>query len=196
MPAWPESWAPGLTSLKRWRVFIVEEIIAGAFFPELSAEVVDDRFMHQAGRRFGELLGRLHGERICYNDATLSDPEGRSHLMVSLVAGSVGQAAPQLRLIDFGISTILDKFPNLELEEVYNLVRVMPEFQLLSRMGMAGSEMSSFLSQYRRKLESIPVEDILARDRRFMEEGLALAARRLGPGIVTPFREGFDVGYG
>jgi hypothetical protein len=37
--------------------------------------------MYQLGRILGDMLARLHANQIFYNDATLSDPSGRSHLL-------------------------------------------------------------------------------------------------------------------
>ena len=91
---------------------------------------------------------------------------------------------------------MLDNYPNLEPEEVHNLVRTTPEFRLLSRMGIAGEEMGSFLSQYRRSLSSVSEEEVLSRDLRFAEQGLQQAARLMGARITAPLWEGFQAGYG
>ena len=176
--------------------FLVEELVDGRFFTDFAPEEMTDDLIYQVGFRLGAMLASLHAAGIYYNDATLSDPDGRSHLLVQSFPSSETEAAPECRLIDFGVSVLLDKFPDLEMEEVFNLVRTTPEFRLLSRMGLRGREMGNFLAQYRRRLAATPKEEILARDLRFTEEGLQQAARKMGSGIIAPFRQGFSEGYG
>ena len=176
--------------------FLTEEWIAGSFLTELPAEAATEAVLYGVGKRLGSMLAALHARKIYYNDATVSDPEGRSHLIIKGPAGALQEAEPECRLIDFGVSVLLDNFPNLEPEEVYNLVRTTPEFRLLSRMGLGDSEVGQFLAQYRQRLARASRDEILARDLRFMEEGLRQAARLIGPDIAPPFREGFHAGYG
>jgi hypothetical protein len=167
--------------------FLTEELCPGVFFTELPPEGLDDARSFQLGRTLGEMLARLHSRRIYYNDATISDPEGRSHLLVS----SDGRC----RLIDFGVSVLLDHHPRLTGEEVYNCARTLPMFRIMSGMGLDQQGWESFLRDYGRTLAATPVEEIMARDRRFAEEGLAMAAQRLGEGIVGPFRRGFSATF-
>ena len=185
--------------------FITEEFVSGLFFSDLPQETVAEETIYRIGRDLGGMLARLHARQVYYNDATLSDPEGRSHLIV--LAGYANQAnaatnnaaGDGCRLIDFGVSVLLDNHPNLEPEEVYNLVRTTPEFRLFSGLfsgaSLGGPEISRFLEQYRQRLARVSREDILARDLRFVAEGLQQTARRLGNHITTPFRAGFDEGY-
>ncbi len=176
--------------------FLMEEWVAGRFFTEIHARELIEDGAYRIGRQLGEILASLHSREICYNDATISDPEGRSHLIVEPTTEPPAGDGPGCRLIDFGISVSLDNFPNLEPEEVYNLVRVTPEFRLLSRMGLAGSELRQFLVKYRSTLASRDKEEILTRDLRFTQEGIRQAARRLGTDFVAVFSEGFAKGYG
>ena len=78
--------------------FLTEELCAGEFFTELPPERLDDAALSQLGRNLGHMLVRLHSRKIYYNDATISDPEGRSHLLVS--------PDGKCRLIDFGVSVL------------------------------------------------------------------------------------------
>ncbi len=175
--------------------FLVEELVGGRFFTDLSPDDLHDGVMFQVGHRLGAMLSTLHNSGICYNDATLSDPEGRSHLLVQLpIARNSGQS-PGCKLIDFGVSVFLDRLPDLELEEVYNLVRTMPEYRLVSRMGLNGSELGRFLAQYRQRLSSTTRDEILARDLRFTQEGLQQASERMGSHIIAPLQQGFSEGY-
>ena len=176
--------------------FLVEDLVTGVFFTGLTAESVSDEEMYQVGRRLGNIIRNLHGCRIYYNDATISDPEGRSHLIVNFGDESKTGQGPDCRLIDFGVSVLLDNFPHLEPEEVFNLVRTTPEFRLMSRMGIQGNDLVQFLAQYRQRLIKTSPEEILARDLRFFEEGLNQASRHMGNAIVQPVSAGFYEGYG
>ncbi len=220
--------------------FITEEFIPGVFFTDLAANRIadggngngnadtdtdtdTDAIMYRIGRNLGGMLARLHRRQIYYNDTTLSDPAGRSHLIVppdwavnaggNAPGGNVGNdrsdssqsdagnagndnAEYGCRLIDFGVSLRLDNHPRLEPEEVYNFVRTLPEFRLFSGMGLGGPELGRFLEQYRQRLAGVSKEAILNRDLRFVDEGLRLAARRLGASIQPPFRAGFGEGCG
>ena len=175
--------------------FLVEEWVAGPFFTDLPADAITEAGMYAIGRQLGKMLSNLHARQIYYNDATLSDPAGRSHLIVrgyggpesGTEPGPESGAEPDCRLIDFGVSVLLDNFPHLEPEAVYNLVRTTPEFRLLSRMGLADAEMGQFLAQYRQRLAAVSPEEILARDLRFTEEGLRQAAQLLGRGHHPAF---------
>ena len=176
--------------------FLTEELVEGRFFTELPAEILSEELAFRLGSGLGEQVARLHQANVHYNDATLSDPSGRSHLIVQLSQTGEGTEVVGLRLIDYGVSVLLDNFPNLEMEEVYNLARTTPEFRFLSRTGIGGADMGNFLGQYRQRLAGLSREEILVRDLRFTHEGLIQAARILGSHIIGPFREGFEAAYG
>ncbi len=168
--------------------YLTEERLAGAFFTEMAPEDVGDDSMYRTGTELGGILGRLHQRRIYYNDATLSDPSGRSHLIVEPGGGC--------RLIDFGVSILLDRHPLLDSEDVYNFVRTLPMYRVLKRMGLDGADMDRFLEDYSQKLGQTSPEEIMSQDLRFAEEGLKMAARRMGRKIVEPFTRGFREAYG
>ena len=188
--------AVGPTQYPSIEGFLVEELVSGVFFTDLTTDSLNEEFMYLVGHRLGKLIRSLHDCGIYYNDATISDPDGRSHLIVNFGTEPRTEPAPDCRLIDFGVSVLLDNFPHLEPEEVFNLVRTTPEFRLLSRMGIQGNELMQFLAQYRQRLDHISREEILSRDLRFLEEGLNQAAQQMGNGIVPPVRAGFSEGYG
>jgi hypothetical protein len=167
--------------------FITEELVQGVFFTQLATEDVDDGSMYRLGGGLGRILARLHSRQVYYNDASLSDPSGRSHLIV--------EPGGACRLIDFGISLLLDRHPAMGRQETYNFVRTLPLYRVLVRMGLAGGEMDRFLEEYAMQLGRTSREEIMSRDVRFAEEGLAMAARRMGKRIVEPFRKGFDDAY-
>jgi hypothetical protein len=170
------------------RGYLTEERVAGAFFTEMAPEDVGVDSMYRTGAELGGILARLHRRRIYYNDATLSDPSGRSHLIVEPGGGC--------RLVDFGVSILLDRHPLLERQEVYNLVRTLPMYRVLKRMGLKADEMDRFLEDYSVKLARTSPEEIMSQDLRFAEEGLKMAAARMGGRIVEPFTLGFREAYG
>lgn len=176
--------------------YLVEEVLPGAFFTDLPLESLADDTLFLVGRRLGTDLASLHARRICYNDTTVSDPDGRSHLFVDLQGSGVEGEEPGCRLIDFGVSVLLDGYPDLEFEEVYNLVRTMPEFRLLLRMGLGAQDLGQFLAQYRQRLKSVSAEEIMGRDLRIAEEGLRQVALRVGEAGTAALREGVASGYG
>ena len=176
--------------------FIVEELVSGIFFTELPPDLLKDDLLYSTGKRMGEMMAALHATQIYYNDATISDPEGRSHLLIELGDSDGDSAFAGARLIDFGVSALLDRHPALEPEEVFNIARTTPEFRILSRMGIQGADLGHFLAEYGLKLAATSKEEIMARDLRFAEEGIRQAAQRMGGHIVGPFREGFGAGYG
>ena len=168
--------------------FLVEEFCRGRFFTELPEEILTPDFLEKVGRGLGEMLGGLHRERIYYNDVTLSDQEGRSHLLVT--------DEGELTLIDFGVSVLLDRHPYLTLEEVYNVARTDPNFRLFARLGASEEEMVGFLRQYGQRLGRGSPEDIMARDRTIFEQGVRMAAGRMGEGVAGPLERGFRERYG
>ena len=176
--------------------YLVEELVTGVFFTALPEEAITESLLYGVGRSLGGILAGLHSRYIFYNDATLSDPEGRSHLIVQGDLEVDSDYGPACKLIDFGVSVLLDDYPNLGMGDVYNLVRTTPEFRLMMRMGMQEEDVGRFLVQYRRTLAGISRYEILARDVRYFEEGLQQAAARFGPDIVPPLQEGFQAGYG
>jgi tRNA A-37 threonylcarbamoyl transferase component Bud32 len=167
--------------------FITEEFVAGRFFTGLPADEITPESMYLRGRDLGNMLAALHSRRIYYNDATLSDPSGRSHLIVG--------AGGDCRLIDFGVSLLLDGHQPPSREDVYNFVRTLPMFRMLSGMGITGSDLDHFLDEYRPRLAHASSEEIMARDLQFTEQGLAMAAQYLGGGIVALFRRGLEETY-
>ena len=133
------------------------------------------------------MLRRLHGAGVYYNDATLADPEGRSHLIVDDDAGCT--------LIDFGVSLLVSHHPDYTREEVHNFTRTLPMYRIMAGIADSRAEMDAFLSEYRRRMAQASREDILARDLKFAQQGLSIAARRMGEGIIAPVRDGFVAGY-
>ena len=61
--------------------FLVEEHVPGPSFTEITMESLGDSDFFAIGSRLGAMLATLHALHIYYNDATLSDPDGRSHLL-------------------------------------------------------------------------------------------------------------------
>lgn len=74
--------------------YLTEEKVEGGLFPEVPPDRRGSDVMKAVGRSLGRLLRRLHDAGIYYYDASISNPEGRSHLIVDETGGCT--------LIDFG----------------------------------------------------------------------------------------------
>ena len=167
--------------------YLTERFAEGVFFTDLPPERRDDTTMRALGLALGGMLRRLHDAGVYYNDATLADPEGRSHLIVD----SDGSCT----LIDFGVSLLVSGHPDFSREEVHNFVRTLPMYRVMAGMADSRAEMDNFLAQYARQMAQATPGDIMARDVKFAQQGLSIAARRMGEGIIEPIREGFLESY-
>ena len=167
--------------------YLTERFAEGVFFTDLPPERRDAVTMRAAGLALGGMLRRLHDAGVYYNDASLADPEGRSHLIVSNDGG--------FTLIDFGVSLLLDRHPEYSREEVHNFTRTLPMYRIFAGMADSREEMDGFLREYGRQMAQASREDILARDLKFVQQGLSIAARRMGQDIIPPLRDGFLEAY-
>ncbi|MDA1129120.1 MAG: hypothetical protein O2913_10540 [Chloroflexi bacterium] len=146
-----------------------------------------DDLLERIGSTLGDMLLRLHQADVYYNDATFSDPGGRSHLLVA-EDGSC-------RLIDFGISVMLDRHPEFSREQVHNFVRTLPMYRVFRGMAEDESQVDRFLAEYSGKLAAASKFQITSRDLGFAQEGLNLAAQRMGELIIEPVKKGFIGAY-
>ncbi len=167
--------------------YLTERFAEGAFFTGLPPERRDGATMRAVGLALGRMLRRLHDAGVYYNDASLADPEGRSHLIVADDGGCT--------LIDFGVSLLLDHHPEYSREEVHNFARTLPMYRIFAGMADSRAEMDDFLREYRSRMAQAGRQDILARDLKFVQQGLSIAARRMGQDIIAPLRDGFLEGY-
>ena len=167
--------------------YLTERFADGVFFTDLPPERRDADTMRAVGLQLGGMLRRLHDAGIYYNDATLADPEGRSHLIVDDDDRCV--------LIDFGVSLLVANHPDYSREEVHNFVRTLPMYRLMVGMAEGRTEMDQFLAEYGRRMAEATPADIMARDLKFAQQGLSIAARRMGQDIIDPIREGFLESY-
>ena len=163
--------------------YLAEQFADGVFFTDLPPERRDAATMRGIGRQLGGILRRLHDAGIYYNDATLADPGGRSHLIVA----DDGNCT----LIDFGVSLLLDRHPEYSREEVHNFARTLPMYRIFAGMAENREEMDGFLMQYGRQMSQATRQDIMARDLKFAQQGLSIAAQKLGEQIIAPLRDGF-----
>ena len=53
--------------------------MAGTFLTDLAPESANPERMRRIGAALGNAIRSLHDAGICYNDATVADPNGRSH---------------------------------------------------------------------------------------------------------------------
>ena len=119
--------------------------------------------MRAVGLQLGGMLRRLHDAGIYYNDATLADPQGRSHLIVDDEGRCV--------LIDFGVSLLVNHHPDYSREEVHNFARTLPMYRVMAGMAEGRSEMDQFLVEYGRRMAEVTPADIMARDLKFAQQG-------------------------
>ena len=168
--------------------FLTEEFVHGPFLTDLNPEEASAECMHGIGYELGTALSRLHAAGICYNDATVSDPDGRSHTI--LAEGGV-------RLIDFGVALLLRDHPaNLTFHDAYNAARTDPMFRLFRQMSPdADTEaLGRFIHDYGRRLAQQSVEQIQSRDWRIAEEGASVIAGRYGSAAADALRDGIAAG--
>jgi len=167
--------------------YLTEEFVLGTFFTELPTDRLTEDFLSGVGFALGDLIRRLHQADIYYNDVTLSDPRGRSHFLVD-EHGSC-------RLIDFGISVLLDRHPAVSREDVHNFVRTLPMYRLFRGIAEDEAQVDRFLEEYAGKLAASSKSEITSRDLEFIQQGLKMAGRRMGDRIIQPVHEGFMRGY-
>lgn len=169
--------------------FLTEEFVPGPFLTDLIPEDVTAERMHGIGRELGAALSRLHAAGICYNDATVSDPDGRSHIILASGGG--------IRIIDFGVALLLRDHPaNLTFHDVYNAARTDPMFRLFRQMAPDADPeaLTRFINDYGRRLAQQSVEEIQSRDWRIAEEGTSVVAGRYGSVAADALRAGIEAG--
>ncbi len=169
--------------------FLTEEFVRGPFLTDLSAEDASPERMRNIGHALGTALSRLHAAGICYNDATVADPDGRSHTILLPDGG--------IRIIDFGVALLLRDHPaNLTFHDAYNAARTDPMFRLFRQMTSdADSDaLGRFVSDYGRRLIRQSVEEIQSRDWRIAEEGASIIAAMYGPLAADALRAGILAG--
>ena len=165
--------------------FISEEFVGGTFLTELAPERATAERMRVIGSALAGALSRLHAAGVCYNDATISDPDGRSHIIV--------RPDGEIRLIDFGVALLLDNHPEgLTFEDAWNAARTDPMFRLFRQMTGGGDDaaLGRFVVDYGRRLAGQTVEQIQSRDWRIAEEGAAIIAAKFGPVAADALRDG------
>ena len=187
----------GPTQLPTIANFISEEFVDGVFLTELPPEMATAERMYGIGAALGDAIARLHRAGVCYNDAAVADPEGRSHLLVRR-DGSV-------RLIDFGVSLLLRGHPaGLTFEDAWNAARTDPMYRLFRQMAGAGGgvgkdaddggdALGRFVSDYGRRLAGQTAAEIQARDWRICDEGMAAIAGRYGSEAAGALRAGLTL---
>ena len=165
--------------------FITEEFVDGEFLTDMSPSRATPERMRELGVALGDAIRSLHGAGICYNDATISDPDGRSHLIV--------QSDGPIRLIDFGVALLLDNHPaGLSFQDAYNAARTDPMFRLFRQMsdGADDAALGKFIADYGSQLSRQTVAEVQARDWRIADEGATMIASRFGPAAADALRAG------
>ena len=171
--------------------FISEEFVDGVFLTELPPATITPERMYAIGATLGDTITHLHQAGICYNDAAVADPAGRSHLIV--------QPDGAIRLIDFGVSLLLREHPAaLTFEDAWNAARTDPMFRLFQQMTGAGdgdnadngNALAQFVADYGRRLAGQTPSEIQARDWRIVGEGAAMIAERYGADAAAALQAG------
>ena len=165
--------------------FVSEEYIDGSFLTALTPEQATPQRLHAVGQALSAALTRLHAAGVCCNDATISDPDGRSHIII--------RPDGEIRLIDFGVALLLDDHPDsLTFEDAWNAARTDPMFRLFRQMTGGGDDdaLARFVADYGRRLAGQTPAQIQARDWRIAEEGAAIIAARFGPPAADALRQG------
>ena len=169
--------------------FLTEEFVSGPFLTDLGPDEASPERMHGIGLELGTALSRLHVAGICYNDATVSDPDGRSHTIL-LPGGGI-------RLIDFGVALLLRDHPaNLTFHDAYNAARTDPMFRLFRRMApdTVSDALGRFVQDYGRRLARQSMDEIQSRDWRIADEGTSIVAGKYGPLAADALRAGIVAG--
>lgn len=164
--------------------FITEEFVNGEFLTDMSPNWATPERMRQLGVALGSAISRLHDADVCYNDATLADPDGRSHLIM--------QQDGSFRLIDFGVAFLLQNHPaGLTFADVYNAALTDPMFRLFRQLSNpADDALDKFIDDYGRRLAGQSVVEIQSRDWRIAEQGTHVVASRFGAAAADALREG------
>lgn len=169
--------------------FLTEEFVRGPFLTDLSVDEASPERMHGIGHELGTALSRLHAAGVCYNDATVSDPDGRSHTIL--------RSEGSIRLIDFGVALLLRDHPaNLTFHDAYNAARTDPMFRLFRQMAPdADTEaLGRFINDYGSRLAHQSIAEIQSRDWRIAEEGATVVAGMYGPMAADALRTGIAAG--
>ena len=169
--------------------FLTEEFVNGPFLTDLKGEEVSPERMRSIGQRLGAALSKLHAAGICYNDATVSDPDGRSHTIL-LPDGDI-------RIIDFGVALLLRDHPeNLTFHDAYNAARTDPMFRLFRQMtsDAESDALGRLVADYGRRLSRQFADQIQARDWRIAEEGASFIADTCGPLAADALMAGISDG--
>lgn len=167
--------------------FITEEFVDGPFLTDLTPEQATPERMRVVGQGLSAALSRIHAAGVCYNDATISDPNGRSHIII--------RPDDEIRIIDFGVALLLDDHPDsLTFEDAWNAARTDPMYRLFRQMTSGGDDdaLARFVADYGRRLAGQTVEQIQSRDWRIAEEGAAIIAARFGPAAADAIRQGLN----
>ncbi len=169
--------------------FLTEEFVSGPFLTDLSRDDASPERMHRIGHALGMALSQLHASGICYNDATVADPGGRSHTILLPDGG--------IRIIDFGVALLLRDHPaNLTFHDAYNATRTDPMFRLFRQMtaDADADALGRFVSDYGSRMSRQSVDEIQNRDWRIAEEGATIFASMYGPTAADALRAGILAG--
>lgn len=141
--------------------FITEEFMAGDLFNRIS-QGMNEELASFVGQRVGTMLGTLHKGRIMFNDVIFADDFGGCHLMVR---------KNDARMLDFGVSLDLSKFPTITDEQIKRYMLTLP---LVGGMmqGLGEDALHEQIQHFRNQVSGADVKALLSRDMDFVSEGL------------------------
>ena len=166
--------------------FLTEEMIEGIFFSKFLDSDADT--IYTIGRRMGTILSKLHQQNILYNDTTLTDNFGRSHLFVR-------DGQPDI-LFDYGVTLLFDH-DTLTDEEAFNLARTLPHNNMMLEFsGGKNLDLNNKITKEgHRMFSEMDIVDLLQRDLSIMDEGIYFALNRSSRFEDKQFLRGFEETY-
>jgi tRNA A-37 threonylcarbamoyl transferase component Bud32 len=161
--------------------FLSEEYLKGEFI--LSSKVSSSaEDFYNYGLQFGKGLSKMHQNEYFYNDTTIADDMGKSHVIIT---------DKGVRLIDFGVAINLKNHPHYSYEQAANFGRTLPGASMFTAMNPSPEAVMDFVSHYQNIMKQISKDEILKRDLQFLAQGLDFYEMRKNVSVSNSFKEGF-----
>lgn len=161
--------------------FITEEYIDAPLFTQRRES--PKKLIYTTGRRFGEILNALHANDIYFNDNSLADDMGRSHLFVP-------SDRPAL-LFDYGVALDVSNVRQWSDQEVFDYIRTEPGVNFALQMNPDAAP--QLVAEHAPIVRSMSKEKIFGRDEYFVYEGASCASYRISN--IDAFMTGFTETY-
>lgn len=184
----------GPNQLDSIRGFISEVLVQGNPLTRLPEQQRNVTTLRHIGEQFGMTLSRLHKSHIFYNDDSLADDSGRSHVFIG--DGDL----PTVTLIDYGVAIDLSLLPNLPDDAIYDYIRTLPDFALLQfRYEMTPEFINQLIEQNRDQINNCQPQVFFQRDLNFFTQGCFFLQTRLNlnqtlaDALVSGFKATYSV---